>query len=166
MKSIWRRLKEQAEQIQQIMTTSAIQTSDCDMFTEDLLHRVLLQRRVDISDYELFKLLIKWCEREQKKLLDYIDYVDFGRFTPEELSYAIVLGIPRPILFNALNKSKLLSPQQLCNFLMEVFFLTYFKLTEFRGSTPTGNSSIDAGHLSSDLRDSIMHWNSLRKYCW
>ena len=48
------------------------------------------------------------CIQNNETILDYIDYIDFGRFTPKELKEALEDKIPSHIVMNSLNKSTVL----------------------------------------------------------
>lgn len=88
---------------------------------EAFMWNLLQEKWPNMSEYQLFRLLQRWClltcsddEQSCDKLLKFTKFIQFGEFTTDQQVEAIDAGIPRHIITNALNKSQLL-PQNLCS---------------------------------------------------
>ena len=79
-------------------------------FTKDKLKQILENKRqmYNANEFEMFKMAKEWCEREKQNILEFIDYFNFSFFNSQQLSYALEVGVSPKILYNALNKSKIL----------------------------------------------------------
>ena len=85
--------------------------------TEEFVRDLVQDKQVNISEFRLFQFVNAWCHNQPlsddqifKKLLEFSEYINFGKFTVDEQRAAIDMGIPQPMVTNALNKCKLLSP--------------------------------------------------------
>ncbi len=92
-----------------------------------MLLNTLEEHPVGISDFEMLRFVVLWCHRNSADVKEFIEYIDFSRFSLEERKFALDNGVPFDVAFNALNKSTLLSKASLQHFNLQVlhcFLLT------------------------------------------
>ena len=93
------------------------QSSHWDGFTFDAMQLLLNREDFALKEFELVKLTYRWCLRNQARLVDFLEYLDFNRLTDEEKAW--VLGqLPNSIdlqslVLNALLSSNLVSASEI-----------------------------------------------------
>ncbi|KAG2432736.1 hypothetical protein HYH02_012870 [Chlamydomonas schloesseri] len=95
------------------------------------LMRLVRSRDVALSEYELLRLMARWCARSSQAhasapeeadaarrqlLAELAMHVDFGAFTHEQRLFALQAGVPRHLVYNALEQSALLTAAELAEF--------------------------------------------------
>ncbi|KXZ45061.1 hypothetical protein GPECTOR_59g670 [Gonium pectorale] len=121
---VWRRMERTAEAAWRgynefrAMGLLADPTDPWDVRDLDARGLMRLIRGTDeaLSDFELLRLLVRWCRArpdQQQRLADWALHLDFGRMTHEQRLFALAAGVPRCLVFNALEQSALLGPDDL-----------------------------------------------------
>ena len=92
---------------------------------EDFVNNIIHDDLTDVTDYRLFHFAHTWCngqgyteEEALRQLCNLSNGIHFGHFSLDQQVEAIDCGIPTPLITNALNKSKLLTPEMLQPFLL------------------------------------------------
>ena len=92
---------------------------------EDFVKNIIHDDLTDVTGYRLFRLARTWCngqgyteEEALQQLCNLSNGIHFGHFSLDQQVEAIDCGIPTPLITNALNKSKLLTPEMLQSFLL------------------------------------------------
>ena len=86
----------------------------------------LVQESSAINDFKLFCLVQQWCQSQYSseeevltKLLEFSQCIDFGKMSIGERITVMDAGIPKELVMNSLNWSKLLTPEMLSHFSMQ-----------------------------------------------
>ncbi|GIL59350.1 hypothetical protein Vafri_14238, partial [Volvox africanus] len=78
------------------------------------LMRLVRSRDVGLSEFELLRLMVRWCAgRPGANLTEWAMHIDFATFSPEQRLFALAAGLPRHLVFNALGQSALLQSEDL-----------------------------------------------------
>ena len=126
LKPVWIQMEQAALNEKQKLKESVVHDSIPGAVTEDFVWSLLQDEELNMSEFKLFNFVKQWCYSQQcspdealEKLLGFSDYVNFSKFTVEQQITAINVGIPRDIVSNALNKSRLLTLSMRAHFLMD-----------------------------------------------
>jgi hypothetical protein len=122
-KFVWQTLQNWAEEQKKLHDTNAITSQQVECFDYDLLMNIVMNSSASVSDFELFCFILRWCHANDFDLTPFVPYIDFGKFNVAQLRLAVDNGIPLALAFNALNKSKLLKPEWLHLFSLNVSFI-------------------------------------------
>ena len=86
----------------------------------------LVQESSVTDDFKLFCLVQQWCQSQYSneeesvtKLLEFAQCIDFGKMSIGERITVMDAGIPKELVTNSLNWSKLLTPEMLSHFCMQ-----------------------------------------------
>ena len=120
---VWEEMDKRVEEIKIVLTISdKIENSIA--IDEIFIWDILQNKYPNLSDYQLFRFLLRWCSRAYSNMDDgwtnlksFAKYLNFGEFTVDQQVEAIDAGIPMDIITNALNKSSLFPPSLLHKFL-------------------------------------------------
>eukprot|EP00873_Tetraselmis_striata_P022777 jgi/Tetstr1/443041/TSEL_031100.t1 len=82
-------------------------------FDMQAILRLIETTDVCLSEYGLLVLVDRWCRTRGMPLLPLVRCLDFERFSSTQKLFAQRAGIPRELLYNALNQSTLLSPDDI-----------------------------------------------------
>ena len=84
------------------------QSQHCDGITFDAMQLLLSREDFALKEFELVKLTYRWCLRNQKRLVDFLEYFDFNRLSDEEKAW-ILSQLPSSIELPSLVMNGLLS---------------------------------------------------------
>jgi hypothetical protein len=130
-KFIWQKLITAALEKRKALVEKMMHTNQLHVFTKEMLLLLLAEERLaTASDYERFRFVVAWTktreygksENRENSLLEleeWIDFVDFAKFTFMQKLEAIEFGVPAAIVHNALNRTHILSKEQLALFKLD-----------------------------------------------
>ena len=121
---VWQVMLQKAEEKKKELANEvdALEVSAC---SEQFIWYLLEESSV-VSDFKLFDLAQKWCQshypREEEslsKLLEFSRYINFGKMNINERVTVMDAGIPKELVTNSLNWSRLLTSEMLSHFSMQ-----------------------------------------------
>ena len=128
--NVWVKMKNTALTFKQTFGEQVIQANQRVLrnhVSESFVKELLKQPVSNITEYDKFEFVFNYLNADEGEsadavdtfLHDYADFVNFTMFSLVEKRTAEELGIPHPILTNALNKSKILTNADLSHFQMQ-----------------------------------------------
>ena len=123
---VWSRMEEAAMKEKQKLSENMLHDSVPGAVTEQFIWSLLQDMELNMFEFQLFCFVKDWCFKQQYtdeegvfKLINFCNYINFGKFTVEQQVTAMDVGVPREIVTNAFNKSKLLTPPMRANFYLD-----------------------------------------------
>ena len=124
---VWKKMehiaKEKKQELSEKVAISNLATDTTPAVSEEFIWSLVQDEKTNLSEFELFCFVRRWCasqpysdEELVDKLQQFSEHINFGKFTVDQQVTAIDVGIPKHIVTNALNKSKLLSTDMLHQF--------------------------------------------------
>ena len=124
---VWKKMeqiaKEKKRELSEKLAKSNLATDTNPAVSEQFIWSLIHDEKTIMSEFELFCFVQRWCssqlysdEELVNKLQQFSEHINFGEFTVDQQVRAIDVGIPKEIVTNALNKSKLLSTDMLHQF--------------------------------------------------
>ena len=124
---VWEEMDSQAEvelrKLREEVANDLLIESNEVPVSEEFIWSLLEDDALSMSEFQIFQLVQRWCITQQlsdemlkKKLTEFSNYINFGKFTTDQKLCAIDRGIPLQVVTNALNKSKVLTPEMLKSF--------------------------------------------------
>lgn len=124
VQNVWLIMQENAEKKQKEFTNK-VDDLEVSGFSENFVHH-LVKESLEASEFKLFCLVQQWChsqylneEMSLAKLIEFAQYIDFGKMSIDERITAMDAGIPKELVTNSLNWSNLLTPEMLKHFSMQ-----------------------------------------------
>ena len=121
---VWVTMQQKAEEKKKEFAnkTDASEVSAC---SEDFIWSLVLESLVT-DDFKLFRLVQQWCQSQYSseeeslaKLLEFSQCINFGKMSIDKRIAVMDAGIPKELVTNSLNWSKLLTPEMLSHFCMQ-----------------------------------------------
>lgn len=123
---VWKKMERAAEEkkreLSEKLALSHLASDTSPAVSEKFIWSLVQDDKTNMSEFELFRFVQRWCFSTQSeeemvdKLQQFSEYTNFGEFTVDQQVAAIDAGIPKEIVTNALNKSKLLTEDMLSQF--------------------------------------------------
>lgn len=122
---VWQEMDRRAKEQKMAFSEAVVLVDDPIAIDEEFVLDLLQNRFPNLSEFQLFKFLLRWCshtyssDKEYRfNLLKLARHIKFGEFTVDQQVEAIDAGIPPKMVTNALNKSLLLPQSLLQKFLL------------------------------------------------
>ena len=128
---VWKKMEhiagEKKRELSGELAVSHLASDTSPAVSEKFIWSLLQDDKINMSEFELFRFVQRWCfggqllseEEMVDKLQQFSECINFGEFTVDQQVAAIDAGIPKGIVTNALNKSKLLSEDMLSQFSLQ-----------------------------------------------
>ncbi len=120
---VWEEMDKRVEEMKLVLAVQD-EMKDSVAIDENFVWSILQGKYPNMSHYQLFRFLIRWCSKTHSNTADsyhslekFAKYLNFGEFTVDQQVEAIDAGIPLEIITNDLNKSLLFPPSLLTKFL-------------------------------------------------
>ena len=124
---VWKRMEhiaaEKRRELSEKLAICNLATDTSPAVSEEFIWSLVQDEKTNLSEFELFCFVWRWCSSQPysdeelvDKLQQFSEHINFGKFTVDQQVKAIDVGIPKQIVTNALNKSKLLSTDMLHQF--------------------------------------------------
>lgn len=123
---VWKEMEERAKrkkaELMQEVVHTCLSTDEKVGHTieEKFVWSLVKEENLSMSEFKVFEFVLRWCSSQSfseeemlRKVREFAECINFGKFTVDEQLAAIDAGIERKVVTNALNKSQLLSPKML-----------------------------------------------------
>ena len=121
---IWLAMQQKAENKKKELANK-VNVSEVAACSEKFIWYLVEESSV-VNDFKLFLMAQKWCQSQYSndqeslsKLLEFSQYIDFGKMNIHERITVMDAGIPKELVTNSLNWSKLLTSEMLNHFSMQ-----------------------------------------------
>ena len=121
---VWMTMQQKAEEKKKEFANK-VDASEVSACSENFIW-YLVQESSVTNDFKLFCLVQQWCQSQYSseeellaKLIEFSQCIDFGKMSIGERVAVMDTGIPKELVTNSLNWSKLLTPEMLSHFCMQ-----------------------------------------------
>ncbi|RDI82319.1 Methylisocitrate lyase [Venturia inaequalis] len=89
----------------------------------DAVHALLCRDRLAFSEFEMMRMTMEWCNKNEEEFTDYLQMFDLNALTDEEKTWTLARLPPSKelpsLLMNGLLQSSLVTPQELSRFKLD-----------------------------------------------